>query len=104
MELPAVLVSVLPKILPGLLLWLAAVNLIAFTLFGIDKRRAKRGKWRIAERTLLLWAALGGSVGALLGMRVWHHKTRHLSFRIGIPLIFLAQLALAGWMAFSFIK
>lgn len=103
MELTAVLVSVLPKILPGLLLWLAAVNLIAFTLFGIDKRRAKRGKWRIAERTLLLLAALGGSVGALLGMRVWHHKTRHLSFRIGIPLILGLQLVLAVWTAGCFL-
>ena len=86
-------------------LYISSVNLISFTLFGMDKRRAKRQEHtpsvrRIPERTLFLSAILGGSVGALLGMRVWQHKTRHLSFRIGIPLILLVQLALTGWLMY----
>ncbi|MBQ9331186.1 MAG: DUF1294 domain-containing protein [Oscillibacter sp.] len=82
-----------------LALWLAAINLAAFFTFGADKWRAKRREQhpqtrRIRERTLFLLAILGGSVGALLGMRVFHHKTLHRSFRVGIPLILLAQLIL----------
>lgn len=74
---------------------LLALNLLAFAVFGIDKRRAgKRGARRIPERTLFLLAGLGGSVGALLGMRIWHHKTLHRSFRYGIPAILAAQLLL----------
>ena len=80
------------------LIWvyLLAVNTLAFSLMGIDKRRAKRGAWRIAERTLFLLPLLGGSIGALAGMRVFHHKTRHWYFRWGIPAIFLLQLAACG--------
>ena len=70
------------------------MNLIAFALYGIDKRRAKQGAWRISEYTLLLVALLGGSLGALLGMRYFHHKTRHRKFRYGVPLILLLQLGL----------
>ena len=70
------------------------MNLIAFALYGIDKRRAKQGAWRISEYTLLLVALLGGSLGALLGMRYFRHKTRHRKFRYGIPLILLLQLGL----------
>ena len=78
-------------------LW-AAVNLAAFTLYGVDKRRARRGQWRIPERTLIVIALLLGGVGALAGMRVFRHKTKHLSFRICVPLgavISLAALAAA---------
>ncbi len=70
------------------------MNLIAFALYGIDKRRAKQGAWRISEYTLLLVALLGGSLGALLGMRYFRHKTRHRKFRYGVPLILLLQLGL----------
>lgn len=70
------------------------MNVIAFALYGIDKRRAKQGAWRISEYTLLLVALLGGSLGALLGMRYFRHKTRHRKFRYGIPLILLLQLGL----------
>ena len=72
--------------------YLILVNLIAFALYGIDKRRAKQGAWRISEYTLLLVALLGGSLGALLGMRYFRHKTRHRKFRYGVPLILLLQL------------
>ena len=71
--------------------YLILVNLIAFALYGIDKRRAKQGAWRISEYTLLLVALLGGSLGALLGMRYFRHKTRHRKFRYGVPLILLLQ-------------
>lgn len=75
-------------------LYLVLVNLVAFFLFGIDKWKARRQKWRIPEKTLFLAAGLGGSFGAGLGMRVFRHKTKHKSFTIGIPLIFVAQCAL----------
>ena len=74
--------------------YLILMNLIAFALYGIDKRRAKQGAWRISEYTLLLVALLGGSLGALLGMRYFLHKTRHRKFRYGVPLILLLQLGL----------
>lgn len=76
-------------------LYLAAANLIAFALMGLDKRRARRGGRRIAERTLFLAALLGGSAGAWLGMYGFRHKTRHWYFVAGIPAILLAQAALA---------
>ena len=81
------------------LLWyLAAVNLVTFTVYGVDKAKARRGAWRIPEKTLFLLPLLGGSVGALLGMRVFHHKTKHWYFVWGVPAILLAQLALAVWL------
>lgn len=83
-----------------LLCYLAAVNAVAFIAYGIDKWKAKHGHWRIAETTLLLLAALGGSLGAWLGMKVWHHKTQHKKFRYGIPLIILLQLAAAGYICY----
>lgn len=78
------------------LIYLAVVNLAAFALMGVDKRRAKRGAWRIPERTLFLPAILGGSPGAILGMQVFRHKTRHRQFMIGMPLILLVQLVIVG--------
>ena len=82
----------------ALYLALAAVNLLDFVLMGVDKAKARRGAWRIPESTLLLFAILGGSVGGLLGMLLFRHKTRHAAFALGLPLILLAQLALA-WAA-----
>ena len=78
-----------------LIYYLLGINLLTFFIYGIDKWKAKRNKWRVPEATLLMLAALGGSVGALLGMFVFHHKTKHKKFLIGVPLILLAQLALA---------
>ena len=75
--------------------YLLGINLLTFFIYGIDKWKAKRDKWRVPEATLLMLAALGGSVGALLGMSVFHHKTKHKKFLIGVPLILLAQFALA---------
>ncbi len=84
------------------LLWyLAAVNLVTFTVYGVDKAKARRGAWRVPEKTLFLLPLLGGSVGALLGMLVSRHKTKHWYFVWGIPLILLAQIALAVWVYFK---
>ena len=84
----------------ALAVWLIAINLVTFAVYGIDKRRARRGAWRVPEKTLFLLPLLGGSVGALLGMRVFHHKTKHWYFVLGIPLILLAQAALAVWLLY----
>ena len=82
-----------------LLYYLLIINVVAFFLYGIDKLKAKHGKWRISELTLLLFAAAGGSVGAWAGMKIWHHKTRHWKFKIGLPLILILQLSIAVyWM------
>ncbi len=83
----------------ALLVWLAGVNVVTFALYGIDKYRAKKGRWRIPERTLLLLPLLGGSVGGILGMAAFHHKTRHWYFRVGLPAMFLLQAALAVYLA-----
>ena len=78
--------------------YLVLVNVLAFAIFGADKRRARAGRWRVPERTLFLLAAAGGSAGALLGMRLFRHKTKHWYFRAFIPLLLLVHLAvLAAW-------
>ena len=73
---------------------LIVINVITFLIYGIDKWKAKQGSWRISEATLLTLAVVGGSIGALLGMQVWHHKTLHKKFKYGLPLILLAQITL----------
>ena len=80
---------------------LIVVNIVTFVVYGIDKWKAMKGRWRISEFTLLLLAVIGGSIGALLGMRVWHHKTKHLKFKYGVPLILLAQLALLYFIQYN---
>jgi len=77
-----------------LFLYLIAINVMAFLLYGIDKWKAKHKQWRVPEATLLGVALIGGSIGALLGMMVWRHKTKHKKFTIGLPLILAAQIAL----------
>lgn len=77
-----------------LMIYLVIINLIAFLTFGADKRRARRDKRRVRESTLFLLAAIGGSIGALLGMYVFRHKTRHWYFCVGIPVILILQIAL----------
>ena len=71
---------------------LAAINVITFMVYGIDKLKAKKGKWRIPEATLLLLAIVGGSIGAWCGMKVWHHKTMHKKFKYGVPLILVLKI------------
>ena len=77
-----------------LLSCIIGVNVITFVVYGIDKLKAKKGKWRVPETTLLLLAIIGGSVGAWCGVKVWHHKTIHLKFKYGIPLIMAVQVGL----------
>lgn len=77
-----------------LVLYLVGINVLTFLVYGLDKWKARRRRWRISEQTLLLLAVLGGSIGALLAMHVFHHKTLHKKFRYGVPLILLVQLAL----------
>ena len=78
--------------------YLLAVNIVTFLLYGIDKYKAKKGKWRISEATLLTMAAIGGSIGAWAGMRLWHHKTMHKKFKYGIPVIIIMQIALVTYL------
>ena len=82
--------------------YLLAVNIATFLLYGIDKYKAKKGKWRISEATLLMMAAIGGSIGAWAGMRLWHHKTMHKKFKYGIPIIIILQVALAVYLLTDF--
>ena len=91
--------------------WLVLINLITFLAFGLDKWKAKRKEKkesvrRVPEKALFLLAILGGSVGALLGMKVFHHKTLHKSFRFGIPAILILEVMLAAglYVYFNFIR
>ena len=80
------------------LYYLLAVNSLTFLLYGIDKYKAKKGRWRISEATLLTMAAIGGSIGAWAGMRTRHHKTMHKKFKYGIPVIIIMQIALVVYL------
>ena len=84
-----------------ILLLFVAVNLVSFALYGLDKLKAKKGLWRIRESTLLLVAALGGSLGALLGMEVFRHKTKHWQFKVLVPVFLVLHIALAVWLVKS---
>lgn len=86
-----------------IVLYLVFINVLTFLLYGIDKWKAKRARWRIPESVLLGMAAVGGSVGAWLGMRVWRHKTQHKKFRYGVPAILLAQIVLLVWVVVNYL-
>lgn len=77
-----------------ILFYLLGINLVTFLLYGIDKWKAKNGQWRISEANLLWLAVIGGSIGALLGMKAWRHKTMHKKFTIGLPVILILQIVL----------
>ena len=78
--------------------YLLAINIVSFFLYGIDKYKAKKGRWRISEATLLMMAVIGGSIGAWAGMRLWHHKTMHKKFKYGIPIIIIMQVSLVVYL------
>ena len=82
-----------------LVIYLIGINLLTFAIFGIDKWKARKGKWRIPEDTLLWLSIVGGSVGALLGMYIFRHKTQKRKFNLGIPAVLVAQAVLA-WFFF----
>jgi uncharacterized membrane protein YsdA (DUF1294 family) len=86
---------------PIIIYALFALNLLTFLIYGIDKFKAKKAKWRISEATLILLAVIGGSIGAWLGLKVWRHKTQHKKFYIGIPVIMVVHFALVIWMLCS---
>lgn len=81
-------------------IYLLSVNVLAFLMYGLDKLRAKKDKWRIPEKTLLMVAVIGGSIGAFLGMQTFRHKTKHLKFTIGVPVIFVLQIVAVWYIWF----
>ena len=85
-------------LLKYVLYYLAAINLVTFFVYGVDKWRAKRGAWRVSEKTLFVLPLLGGSIGAIAGMKFFHHKTKHWYFKYGLPLILILQIALVVWL------
>ena len=80
--------------------YLVIINIVTFLVYGIDKWKARKAKWRVREASLLMLAVLGGSIGAWLGMKVWHHKTQHKKFRYGIPAIIIIQLGIIGFFLY----
>ena len=87
-----------------IILYLAVINLVGFALMGIDKRRARRHQWRIPEKTLFLAALLGGSLGGILGMYTFRHKTRHWYFAVGFPVILVVQVIFAVAVKYWFFR
>lgn len=84
-----------------LYIWLIVINIITFAVFGIDKKKAIDGKFRIKELTLFVLSLLGGSLGGLIAMHTFHHKTRKWYFKFGIPLILIAWVALIAWLVYK---
>ena len=80
-----------------LAIYFLIMNIAGFFSMGIDKNRAKKNKWRIPEKRLFLIAILGGSLGSILGMQVFRHKTKHTSFKIGMPCIFILQVIIVTY-------
>ena len=72
--------------------YIVFTNILLFTLMAIDKQKAKLRQWRISEKTLFILALIGGSIGGILGIYTFRHKTKHLKFTLGFPIIFLFQL------------
>ncbi len=83
------------------LIYLVIINVVTFFMYGFDKWKAKKSKMRIRETALLGLAVLGGSIGAWLGMKIWHHKTQHKKFRYGVPAIIIIQLSLIGYLLYK---
>ncbi len=81
-----------------LYIYLAIINVVAFTAYGLDKWKAKKSKWRIPESTLILFAAIGGALGAYAGMKCFRHKTQHKKFTILVPLFLIVWIAGLGWL------
>lgn len=80
--------------------YLVIINVITFMAYAMDKRKARKRKWRIPEKTLLILAAVGGSIGAFLGMHILHHKTKHLKFTVGVPLLLAIQIGVMMYLCF----
>lgn len=78
--------------------YLVIINVVAFIVMGVDKRKAKKHKWRIQEKTLFGLVLVGGSIGGILGMQIFRHKTKHMSFIIGFPLVLIIQMLVGLWL------
>ena len=78
--------------------YLLIVNVLAFIIYSFDKYQARKAGRRIPEATLLIWAGIGGSIGAWMGMKLWHHKTLHKKFKYGIPILITMQVAFVVYM------
>ena len=91
-------------VLKAVIIYLAAINVITFIMFGADKARAAKGRWRISESALILAALLGGSTGALAGMRIFHHKTKHTKFKISVPAAFVITAAALVYSAYFTVR
>lgn len=85
-----------------IILYLFSINVVGFLLMGMDKRRAMKNLWRIPEKTLFFTSLAGGSIGSILGMQFFRHKTKHTSFVIGMPCILLFQIALILFLVFRY--
>ena len=84
-----------------LIIYLLVINVLAFLTFGWDKLQARKNRWRVSEKTLFLSVLLGGGLGAIAGMKVWHHKTRKWYFKFGIPVIVILQVAGALYISLN---
>jgi uncharacterized membrane protein YsdA (DUF1294 family) len=88
-------------VIQGIVYYLGFINIIGFIVMGVDKKKARNGEWRIPEKTLWGVAVLGGALGSYIGMRVFHHKTKHNTFRIGMPLLVIIDVVLTGYFYMS---
>lgn len=79
-------------------IYILVINITGFASMGVDKYKAKNRLWRIKEATLFMYAIIGGSVGSILGMYVFHHKTKHTKFVVGMPLVLVAQILIAAFI------
>ena len=87
-----------------IIIYFVSINVITFVVYALDKRKAKQSKWRIRESTLLGMAAVGGSIGALLAMKILRHKTLHPQFKYGVPLMLVAQIAIGAAIGYFRIR
>lgn len=84
----------------NIIIYLLSINLFGFLIMWIDKRRAKKGEWRISENTLFFVTLLGGGIGTISGMKIFRHKTKKLKFQIGLPVILITQIVLVIYFGF----
>ncbi|MEK4537746.1 DUF1294 domain-containing protein [Peribacillus sp. FSL K6-1552] len=77
-----------------ILAFMFIINIVGFVIMGVDKKKARNGKYRISEKTLWFWAVIGGGTGTFLGMKHFHHKTKHTSFKWGLPVLMVIQIGL----------
>lgn len=82
------------KLLVYFIIYIVAINIVTFLVMGLDKWKAKRGSWRIQESALFTFVIFGGGIGGILGMKVFHHKTKKLKFQIGFPLILILEVSI----------